>query len=210
MSEVNETGESTVQPEHEYVVRDRERRRIGQEVETVIQGVGNKIYAEAAKQHSVEGGNIDWSSWSTGGLELQNPIKLSELKGEYPLLAHTLAQPIGEVQQRRDAINDESAVTEVGYWNNPDGHYTAIQLRLKGGSTDPKAERMITLEGGYWLGKSWDMHGWVKDSTRYADQSPEDYRALLGATKEADRLADKVIGGGNFKATLVSHTQRME
>jgi len=206
-SETAGARELVVQKEPKYVVRGRERRRIGKEIKGTIQGVGDKIYTEAAKQHNVEGGQIDWSSWSIGTLELQTPIELSELKGEFPILAHALSRPVGEVQQRKDAIDDESAVTKVGYWNNSDAHYIAIQLRLKGGSADPEAVREISIEGGFYLGKSWKMSMW-RNSTR--NQSVLDYRILSNAADEADKLVDKIISSGKFKATLVSRTQRME
>ena len=174
--------------------------------EQKVVALADKIAKQARMSNSAEPKPLNWSEWSTSGLEPQTPIKLGDLKAEFPDLVKVLETPSGEVEVRRDRVDDNTTVSTVGFWRNPDGHYSAVQFTLNNEGDPPRTIRRVNLEAGATPRRTWENIGWIRNSKGFAGPDSETF---LKALDQADQLADKIVDSGTFNAFYSSHEEKV-
>ncbi len=183
-------------------------RRCAFVTERKVIGVAEKIVDHAKRANGTPHAGLNWDEWSTGGVEPAVPIRLGELREKFPSLVQVLETPSGDVEVRRDRIDDDTRVETVGYWRNPDGFYSAVQITLQNEDDEPRTIRRVCLESGERPERTWDNVTFVRQNRQYFETEGE-IELFLSAVDQAGELAGAIAGSEDYNAYFHSHKKEV-
>ncbi len=178
-------------------------------LETTAQSLADKISNQARRIHGQEPKQVDWSEWSVADIEPKSPIKLGDLKNDFPDLARVLESPSGDVETDRDRIDDDTTIKAFGYWRNPDGSYTSLRFSLANSDDKPRTIRTVSFDRQMLddnIQRTWNNIGLIPQSRVYYHSANN---PMIKAVQQTEDLADKVIASGNLDASFVSHKEKV-
>lgn len=197
------TQRSRAEWQIEYDKKEQFRREVNQQYKETAQ----KIADVARKTNGETPKPVDWDEWSVSRIEPRDKPTLGSLKDNVPELISVLETPSGDVEARRDLIDDNTRIVSVGYWQNGRYH-SGLEFTLTNESDKPHNIRRISLDYGHWISRRWENSGWIGQSKIY-EEDDDNRTQFSAATKQVDTLVDKIVSGNNFNAAYTSHTEKV-
>jgi len=192
----------------EYLQKFEERQKDIDQSYKIVHTVAQKITNEARRQNGGEPQPLDWDSWHTAQLEPGSPIRLGDLKTEFPELVEILETPSGPTEVRRDLVDDDTKIISFGDWRNPSVNQASLKFDLIKDDDPPGTIRNVSFQAGYNLGRDWFNPSWMVQQELYIDKGPEIRGKLMTAMEQTGALVDKVMQG-EHSANYSSYTEEV-